>query len=193
MKDLFTLVMEAEGDLLQPFDAGAPEPAENVAPPPPDQSSQPTDQGFDEPPPLAEDDDFQFGNDDGGNDEDVGGDEDNTDDESDKEDGKLSEKANNILNQQLYQKMLDRNDEIEQIINSIQPLVPLLPYEVVKSNDESLNKLKSALSKGQDYVINQFIDAKYGENLLFYQKLDALYVLLMNEIDANLKTVLNKS
>ena len=97
----------------------------------------------------------------------------------------MSEKANNILNQQLYQKMVNRNSEIEEIIENIQTLP--LPYEIVKSIDVSVNKLKSALSKGQDYVINTFVDAKYGENLLFFQKLDSLYVLLMNDIDTNLK------
>lgn len=182
-KDLFTLVMEAEGDLLQPFDAGEPEqtPDETI----PQEPSQPTgDTGFDEPPPLADDEDLSFSDD--GGEENVGGDNEITDDgEPNKEDEKLSEKANNILNQQLYQKMVNRNSEIEEIIENIQTLP--LPYEIVKSIDVSVNKLKSALSKGQDYVINTFVDAKYGENLLFFQKLDSLYVLLMNDIDTNLK------
>ena len=82
-----------------------------------------------------------------------------------------------------------RNKEIEEIIASLKDLIPLLPYEVVKSNDESVNQLKNALQKGQKYVINDFVDSGYGENLLFYQKLDSLYVLLLNQIDKNLKKI----
>ena len=186
-KDLFMMVMEAEGDLLQPFDAGAPD--EGAAPNEADaQSSPPENSGFDEPPPLSEDEDLQFSDSDGGDGMDDSGNEDDNAEEK-KDDGKLSEKANNILNQQLYQTMLERNSEIEEIINNIQTIVPLLPYEVVKVNDESLNNLKTALAKGQKYVISDFIDAKYGENLLFYEKLNALYTLLLNNIDANLKKI----
>ena len=39
--------------------------------------------------------------------------------------------------------MVARNSEIEEILNNIKDIVPLLPYDVVKSNDESLlTKLK---------------------------------------------------
>ena len=70
-KDLFTLVMEAEGDLLQPFDAGEPEQTSDETIP--QEPSQPTgDTGFDEPPPLADDEDFSFSDD--GGEENVGGD-----------------------------------------------------------------------------------------------------------------------
>ena len=194
---LFFTVMEAEGDLLQPFDDGGGDaPAEDVAPPATDNSGGGDD--LDSPPPLNEDSDMDLSGDmssdslDAGGD-DMGGDDstDNEEDEADKKDTKLSDKANNILNQQLYQKMVNRNNEIEEILNNIRDIVPLLPYDVVKSNDESINHLKSALMKGQKYVINDFVDSGYGENLLFYQKLDSLYVLLLNQIDTNLKKIKN--
>lgn len=192
---LFFTVMEAEGDLLQPFDDGGGDaPAEDVAPPATDNSGGGDD--LDSPPPLNEDSDMDLSGDmssdslDAGGD-DMGGDDstDNEEDEADKKDTKLSDKANNILNQQLYQKMVNRNNEIEEILNNIREIVPLLPYDVVKSNDESINHLKSALMKGQKYVINDFVGSGYGENLLFYQKLDSLYVLLLNQIDTNLKKI----
>lgn len=194
MRDLFMMVMEAEGDLLQPFDSGEiadtnQQPVEDVT------TSQPSgNEGFDEPPPLTDDEDFQY-SDDSGNTENVADTNDQTDDDPEnKENGdKLSEKANNILNQKLYDNMVNRNNEIDEIINNIQRIVPLLPFEVVKSNDEYLNKLKSALSKGRQYVINKFIDAQYGENLLFFEKLDALYTLLLNSIDTNLKKIKEES
>ena len=88
--------------------------------------------------------------------------------------------------------MLDRNNDIENIIDNVQTIVPLLPYEVIKANDVSLNRLKQALSKGQDYVIHKFLDSGYGENLLYFQKLDSLYTLLLEDIDANLKTIVKK-
>ena len=192
---LFFTVMEAEGDLLQPFDDGGGDaPAEDVAPPATDNSGGGDD--LDSPPPLNEDSDMDLSGEmssdslDAGGD-DMGGDDstDSEEDEADKKDTKLSDKANNILNQQLYQKMVNRNNEIEEILNNIRDIVPLLPYDVVKSNDESINHLKSALMKGQKYVINDFVDSGYGENLLFYQKLDSLYVLLLNQIDTNLKKI----
>ena len=88
--------------------------------------------------------------------------------------------------------MLDRNNDIENIIDNVQTIVPLLPYEVIKANDVSLNRLKQALSKGQDYVIHKFLDSGYGENLLYFQKLDSLYALLWEDIDANLKKIVKK-
>jgi hypothetical protein len=109
--------------------------------------------------------------------------------EADKQDTKLASKANNILNQTLYDKFVKRNSEIEDIITSIKDTVPLLPYDIVKSNDKSMNQLKAALQKGQEYVINDFVENGYGENLLFYNKLDSLYVLLLNRIDTNLKKI----
>lgn len=190
-KGLFFTVMEAEGDLLQPFDdgGGADIPSEDIAPPATDDGGG--GDALDSPPPLSEDDGMDFSGDmsdiDGG--DGMSGDDSNNEEEADKKDTTLSDKANNILNQQLYQKMVNRNNEIEEILNNIKDIVPLLPYDVVKSNDESVNHLKSALLKGQKYVINDFVDSGYGENLLFYQKLDSLYVLLLNQIDTNLKKI----
>ena len=198
-KSLFFAVMEAEGDELQPFDAGSAEvadaPSEDIAPPATDNSG-----GGDlgEPPPMDDAggmDMPEFGGDDmGGGDDMSGGDSsgENNEEEADKEDTKLSDKANNILNQQLYNRMKDRNSEIEEILGNLKELIPLLPYDVVKSNDELVNQLKDALEKGQKYVINDFVDSGYGENQLFYQKLDSLYVLLLNRIDTNLKKIKNK-
>jgi len=111
------------------------------------------------------------------------------DEEADKQDTKLSTKANDILNQSLYTKFVNRNREIEDIITSIKDTIPLLPNDIIKSNDKSMNQLKAALQKGQEYVINDFVDSGYGENLLFYQKLDSLYVLLLNRIDTNLRKI----
>lgn len=196
-KSLFFTVMEAEGDMLQSFDEGGSTedaPAEDVAPPATDNSGG---GDLDNPPPLTEDDssmDFSsddMSSDDGG--DTMDGDDESDNEEADKKDTKLSDKANNILNQQLYQKMVARNSEIEEILNNIKDIVPLLPYDIVKSNDESINHLKSALMKGQKYVINDFVDSGYGENLLFYQKLDSLYVLLLNQIDKNLKKIKNNN
>lgn len=197
-KNLFYTIMEADGDELQPFDGGgddapADAPPEDIAPPA-------TDDGgggdtLDSPPPLNEDDggemDFSSMSDDGGGDDMGGGDSGNEEnaDDADQKDTNLSDKANNILNEQLYKKMVARNNEIEEILGNIKDIVSLLPYDVVKSNDESVNHLKSALMKGQKYVINDFVDSGYGENLLFYQKLDSLYVLLLNQIDTNLKKI----
>ena len=191
-KDLFTLVMEAEGDLLQPFDGGeSPDTGGNEQPPAND--TPPSSDA--EPPEMSDDEDLSFSDSssDGGADMGMGDDENSEDNgQPNKEDEKLSEKANNILNQQLYQRMLDRNSEIEEIINNIQMITPMIPYDLVTQNDKSVNQLKTALNKGQKYVINKFIDSQYGENLLFFQKLDSLYTLLLDTIDANLKSINKK-
>lgn len=193
-KGLFFTVMEAEGDDLTPFDGDAATdiPSEDIAPPATDDAGS-GDSG--DPPPLNENDgmDFSMDSTDGGDsmgmDDSSSSDSSGDNEEADKEDTKLSDKANNILNEQLYKQMVARNNDIEGILTSIKDLVPLLPFEVVRSNDESVNNLKSALMKGQKYVINDFVDSGYGENLLFYQKLDSLYTILLNQIDNNLKKI----
>lgn len=192
-KSLFFTVMEAEGDLLQPFDDGGEDiPSEDIAPPATDDGSG--GDALDSPPPLSEDDGMDFSGDLGGDETSTDGSGSNDDeDEADKNDTTLSDKANNILNQQLYRKMVDRNNEIDSILNNIKSIVPLIPNDIVKSNDESINNLKAALAKGRNYVINDFVDSGYGENLLFYQKLDSLYVLLLNQIDTNLKKIKNNN
>lgn len=191
MQNLFHIIMEADGDPLEAFDPGESTdaaPAEQPAEPAPapeqgdDTPPPPTDEGMDE---LAGFDDTAEGDDQMGGDETS---EDGTNDES-QEDEKLSEKANSVLNQALYQKMVKRNQDIENTINSIQQIVPVLPYEVIKSNDADLTRLKAALEKGQKYVLEKFVDSGYGENLLYFEKLDALYTLLLNNINRNLKKV----
>lgn len=191
MQNLFHIIMEADGDPLEAFDPGESTdaaPAEQPAEPAPapeqgdDTPPPPTDEGMDE---LAGFDDTAEGDDQMGGDETS---EDGTNDES-QEDEKLSEKANSVLNQALYQKMVKRNQDIENTINSIQQIVPVLPYEVIKSNDADLTRLKTALEKGQKYVLEKFVDSGYGENLLYFEKLDALYTLLLNNINRNLKKV----
>jgi hypothetical protein len=148
---------------------------------------------MDEPPEMAKDDTLSM-NGDGGIDDMSMGDESQQDENDDNQDGtkdgneKLSEKANAILNQKLYQQFIDRNKEIEDILDNLQKLVPMLPYEVVKQNDGYVNRLKTALDKGKKYAIEKFVDSKYGENLLYFHKLDALYNLLEDEINKNLKS-----
>jgi hypothetical protein len=190
-QDLFLMVMEAEGDLVQPFDANASDTsAPDTATTSPEQPP-PEPDGMDEPPPLNQSDEVapmdadmnDFGDDQSQQDE-------NDDNQDGTKDGneKLSEKANAILNQKLYQQFIDRNKEIEDILDNLQKLVPMLPYEVVKQNDGYVNRLKTALDKGKKYAIEKFVDSKYGENLLYFHKLDALYNLLEDEINKNLKS-----
>jgi hypothetical protein len=177
--------MEADGDLVEPFDPGA-EPAPEAdqmnaqpdAPPPPpidggggDDLSQPFDPSMD---------------DTGGFDD---GMQDDQQQDQQPQDQSLSNKANAVLNQSLYQKLVNRNKEIEDTLENIQTITPVLPREIIDENDISINRLKAALEKGQSYALEKFVESKYGENLLFYQKLDALYVLLLNEINKNLKKV----
>lgn len=188
--NLFYTIMEAEGDMLQPFDDGGDDMGvENVPDETPTQSV-PDDIPDDGNPPDLSGDEQPLSYDDDTVDE-TPNDEDDMipTDEPNKEDGKLSDKANNILNQKLYQQMLTRNSSIEDIIENVHILTPLLPYEVVKRNDSSVNRIKNALGEGQKYLINKFVNCKYGENLLFFQKLDTLYTLLLNEIDDNLKKI----
>ena len=195
MPDLFQLVMEAEGDLIEPFDAGGPDADVPTEVPDQQSSTDSSNMSSEAPPPLNEDEDMQFpGSDEMGMGGELG--DDGTDDgggeAQSNEEKKISEKANNILNQRLYQQMLDRNSEVEEIINNLQTITPTLPYEIVKQNDVSLNRLKKALTAGQDYVIDKFVNAKYGENLLYFRKLDVLYTAILGEINTNLKKA-NKS
>lgn len=204
MSDLFYMVMEAEGDDIAPFDAtgsdmgaGGDAPAEDIAPPATDDASMdPGAGGDDDSPPMMDDipglDDMGDDSGDGGDtgDSDVSsGDSSGDDGEADQKDEKLSDKANNILNEQLYGRLTKRNGEIQDIIDSVKELVPLLPYDVVKSNDEAMSQLKTALTRGKQYAINDFADSGYGENYLFFQKLNSLYTLLLNRIDTNLKKI----
>lgn len=193
--NLFLMVMEA-GGMVEPFDAGG---AGLGAPPTADAPSDPSSVG--DPPPMADDGmgdmGFDMGNDGMGGDDmggDMAGDGSGEQEEGTQNGGeKLSEKANSLLNQKLYQQMMDRNQEIEDVLENINHIVPMLPYETIKQNDESMTRLKAALDKGKTYLISNFVGAKYGENLTFFQKLDALYTLLMEQINTNLKKLKNSN
>lgn len=186
-KDFFSIIMEADDD-LEAFDDTAEDTAADEAPPAEgggdeapaeDGPPEPSDDGGDD---LGSMDDF------GAEDPTAAGDEGGGNGEEDaKEDESMSEKANSILNQKLYRQLVDRNKEIEDILNNLQSIIPVLTYDTVKENDVPTTRLKSALSKGQTYAVNNFVDSKYGENLLFYRKLDTLYKILCDQIDTNLK------
>lgn len=186
MKDLFRFIMEAEGDELEAF---SPDPEESTVP---EQQENPPagGQDLDGPPPMSEtddsvegmsEDDMLVGDNSSGEEQPEEGDQ--------KEDDTLSEKANNILNQKLYQQMVDRNNEISGILESLDKLNPVLPFDIIKANDKFIGDLKTALERGRHYVINDFVDTGYGENLLFFNKLNSLYIILLNSIDSNLKKV----
>lgn len=193
MPDLFQLVMEAEGDLIEPFDAGnAVQDIPEEAPQQQQSSTDSSNMSSEEPPPLNENEDMmQYpGADEMSAGGEFGGNEttdDGSGDEQSNEEKKVSEKANNILNQKLYQQMIDRNREVEEIIANIQTITPTLPYEIVKLNDVSLDRLKKALTAGQNYVIDKFVKSQYGENLLYFKKLDVLYSAILEDINTNLK------
>lgn len=189
--NLFYMVMEAEGDdLLQPMDLST-DTAENPTETPPQDSQTGSN---DNPPPLEEmnnADALSFPGDNGGGDnQDT---ENNTDDNNDEnaeendEDQQLSDKANNVLNKTLYDKFIQRNEEVSSILENLQIIIPVLPVEIVDENEKDVNNLKAALAAGQNYVIEKFVDAKYGENALYFRKLDTLYTLLMDRINSNLK------
>lgn len=198
-ENLFLLVMEAGGNLAEPFDPGGAD-MEMGAP----STDAPPDTSMGDPPPLDDSagsmNDMGFDMNAGGDmgmDMGMGGDMGMDDGNGQQEEGsqnpgaKLSEKANSLLNQKLYTQMMDRNQEVEDTLESINRLVPLLPYKTIRENDENMTRLKSALDKGKSYLIQNFVDAKYGENLIFFQKLDALYTLLIEQINDNLKQLKN--
>lgn len=199
-ENLFRLVMEAGGTLAEPFDPGGADMSDMSM----DASSTeaPPDTSMGDPPPLDDSASsmdsmgFDMGGD-GGMDMGMGGDMgmdaggEQQQDQQQVPGAKLSEKANSLLNQKLYTQMLDRNQEVEDTIESINRLVPLLPYKTIRENDTNMTRLKSALDKGKSYLIENFVDAKYGENLIFFQKLDALYTLLIDQLNENLKQLKN--
>jgi hypothetical protein len=85
--------------------------------------------------------------------------------------------------------MINRNHEIESILQNIDKLQSVIPYDVSKSIQPFVTDLKQALFTGQSYVVNDFVDTAYGENIMYYNKLNALYTALLNSIDSNLKKV----
>lgn len=188
-KNFFLYIMEAETELA-PFDGG--EMTDTPVESPPDDSAAPSSDSAadDNPPDLAMDDDTgsSFTGDEGGMD--MGGDDNGTaeaDEDGNKDDQSMSEKANNLLNQKLYEQLCTRNDEIDNIIDSLQKLTPVLPHEFVVENEKHISKLKAALNKSKDYAITKFVDAKYGENLLFFNEINLLFTMLCDELDKNLK------
>lgn len=190
MKDIFHFIMEAEGDEVAPFDVGG----EEESSPQVDASGEEQSPDADSPPPVTDEADdtvpgFDDSQDMGGEEDPLGDGEADAEENPDKKDGKLSEKVSNILNQQLYSNLLSKNLEVENTINSLNDLNSALPYDIINKNEEPLRKLKAALSKGQAYAIDSFIDNSYGENRMFFQKLDALYTLLLDELNTNLKKV----
>ena len=190
MDDIFHFIMEAEGDdEVASFDVGG----EDNSSPQVDASGEEQSPDADSPPPMTDGGDeipaFDDSQDMGGEEDSLGDGDQETEENPDKKDGKLSEKVSNILNQQLYSTLLNKNLEIENTINSINDLNSALPYDIINKNEEPLRKLKAALSRGQTYAIDSFIDNKFGENRMFYQKLDAVYTLLLDELNTNLKKV----
>lgn len=185
MRDLFTWVMEAEGDELEAFDPG---PSDNPAPPDQPEGEAPAgDEDLVGAPPTSDEmDDMSMDSDEtmNGDTSDEGGNE-----EDQKDDTSATEKASNILNQRLYQQMINRNNDIEAILQNIDKLQSVIPYDVTQTIQPFITDLKQALFTGQSYVINDFVDTAYGENLMYYNKLNALYTALLNSIDSNLKKV----
>lgn len=188
--NLFYTVMEADGDLLEPFSASD-IPDDDMSDQQQGQTSEqpPADMGADSPPDATDMEEIGGFDETGGDmdDDSGGGDSGNSDESSNKNQEKISQKANDALNQRLYQQFLERNSEVEETLNNLQAIIPILPYDVVTQTDKSVNRLKRALANGQDYVLNKFVGAGYGENQLHYHKLDMLYTLLQNEIDSVLK------
>lgn len=187
--NLFYTVMEAEGDMLEPFDPNAEPPMDEMTDQQQGQTEEqpPADMGADSPPEATDMEDLSFDETGGDMEESNEGDQ-SSGDADEQKTKSLSQKANDVLNQRLYQQMLNRNSEIEETIENLQAIIPLLPYDVVVQNDNSINRLKRALTNGQEYVLNKFVNMSYGENLLYYQKLDSLYTLLQDAINS----VLNK-
>lgn len=184
MKDLFTWVMEADGDEVEAFDPG---PLDNPAPPDQPEEAPAGDEDLVGAPPTSDEMDTMSMDDDETMTNGDTGDEESSDDQ--KDDTSASEKAGNILNQRLYQQMINRNNDIESIIKNLDKLQSVIPYDVNNVIRPYITDLKQALFAGQSYVVNDFGDTEYGENIMYYNKLNALYTTLLNSIDVKLKKV----
>ena len=189
--NLFTFIMEADDIPDFEFDPGdtggdaLPNATGDASPDTPAPAS-------DGPPPeMAEmNDDFNFnpeGEDTGNDMGDMGNSENEENPDDNKEGENIGEKTNAILNQRLYETLNKRNTEVENTLEQIQSVIPILSYEIVKELDKPLNQLKTALSKGQAYAIDKFLNAEYGENLLFFEKLNSAYILIEDKIDKIIK------
>lgn len=196
-ENLFLYIMEAETELASFDDGGVDDTA-----PPMDDSAPPSDDGADNPPDIADtggDDSmesFDAGGDDIGGDfgsDDTGGEADGDQSEDgNKDDSSMSDKANNILNQKLYEQLCTRNDKIESVLEGLQNIAPITPHDIFEENEKLITKLKAALNKSKDYAITKFIDSTYGENLFFYNEINVLFNTLCDEIDKNLKKTFKK-
>lgn len=186
--DLFTYIMEA--DDIPDFDPGT-EDVPTEAPP----AETPDMPADDTPPEMAGmDDSMDFSSDDTGEENtstDDGGDEAQPD-EDNAEGEDIGVKTNNIMNERLYRKLTARNNEIESLTEQITRVMSVLPYSAVTELDKPLNQLKTALLKGQSYAIDNFINAEYGANLLFFEKLNSAYVIIEDTIDRILKKYAKK-
>lgn len=191
--NLFTYIMEAEGDEIPDFefdpgDTGGDATISDATGDASPDSPEPASGG--PPPEMNESNDtFDF-NPEGentGNDmsDETNSDEQNPDDN--KEGENIGAKTNAILNERLYRELTTRNTSIENTLEQIQLVIPILPYDAVQELDKPLNQLKTALAKGQSYAIDKFINAEYGENLLFFEKLNSLYILIEDKIDKIIK------
>lgn len=185
MKDLFTWVMEADGDELQAFDPGP-----SDTPAPPDQLMDEAPAGDEDlvgAPPTSDDmDEMPMDSDETMTNGDTG---EEGNDSDQKDDTSATEKASNILNQRLYQQLINRNNDIESILKNLDKLQSVIPYDVTKAIQPFITDLKQALFTGQSYVVNDFVQTDYGENIMYYNKLNALYTALLNSIDEKLKKV----
>jgi hypothetical protein len=187
-KNLFYTVMEADGDLLEPFTPTEDPPAEATDQQQGQTNEQPpSDMGAEDLPPEPGGgmEDLSF--DENGGDMEGQPEDENQEGEGETQNQNLSQKANDVLNQQLYQQLLNKNDEIQETLENLQAILPILPSDVVAQNDKSINRLNRVLTNAQDYALNKFVNLSYGENLMYYQKISSLYTLLQNEIDSVLK------
>jgi len=190
-KNFFLYIMEAETE-LQSFDGGG-DMSTTADPPAMDDSAPPSDDGADNPPDLAMDEggdglDAFDGSETSTDMMDSGDDTGDTEEEDgNKDDDSMSKKANDLLNQKLYEQLCARNDEIDKIIESLQTLTPVLSHDFIDENEKHISRLKAALNKSKDYAISKFIDAEYGENLLFFNEINLLFKMLCDELDKNLK------
>ena len=150
-ENLFLYIMEAETELASFDDGGVDDTA-----PPMDDSAPPSDDGADNPPDIAD-----TGGDDGMESFDAGGDDMGGDFGSDdtseadgdqsedgnKDDSSMSDKANNILNQKLYEQLCTRNDKIDSVLEGLQNIAPITPHDIFEENEKLITKLKAALNK----------------------------------------------
>lgn len=187
-ENLFVAFMEAEGDLLQDFDPEAgddtmiEDDGSTDEAPAPSNTQQPMDDLLS--PPTTED---QLTPDDMGMDDESSQDVDGEDQEKDES---ISKKVSNNLNSELLAKFTEKNEFVEKTIDNLRKLIPLLPAEIVQKVNDNIKTLNNAFEKGKEYVVVKFIDKDYGENLMYFEKLNILYELLLKNINSDIKVIL---